>query len=52
MTRGLSKLLHGDPIGAWNFNKMVFVVFVVIMVLLITNIIRTVKFYKKTGKFY
>jgi len=52
MTRAMSRLLHGDLIGAWNFNKLVFIVFFVMVVLIIINLIKSIKYYKKTGKIY
>ena len=52
LTRAMSRLFHGDLIGAWNFNKLVFPVFVVILFLLIHNAFKSIKYYQKTGKIY
>lgn len=40
ITRGMSRLLRGDFVGAWNFNKMVFVVFAVMIVLIVFNALK------------
>jgi hypothetical protein len=47
MTRGMSRLLHGDLIGAWNFNRMVFIVFLVMLIIIIKDSRVAYKFYKK-----
>ena len=52
MTRAMSRLMHGDFVGAWSFNKMVFVVFAVMVVLIVYNLVLFIKQYKKTGKIY
>ncbi len=52
MTRGMSRLLRGDLIGAWNFNKIVFLVFLVMVVLIAINLLEVVKLYKKNKKIY
>jgi|SRR3989344_1410966 len=52
LTRAMSRLFHGDLIGAWNFNKLVFPVLAVMLSLLVLNLIKSIKFYKKTGKIY
>ena len=52
ITRGLSRLMHGDLTGAWNYNKLVPFVFLTMLTLLIFNIFKTIKFYKNTGKLY
>lgn len=52
LTRAMSRLLHGDLIGAWNFNKIVFIVFGIMIILIIINLIKSIKYYKKTGKIY
>ncbi len=52
MTRGMSRLLHGDLTGAYNFNPLVFPVFVVMLSVLIYNLVKVVKLYKRTGKIY
>lgn len=46
MTRGMSRLLHGDLTGAWNFNKMVFLVFFVMLFILIKDGITIYKSYR------
>lgn len=38
MTRAMSKLLHGDVNGAWQLNKLVFLVLIVMVVLIIINL--------------
>lgn len=43
MTRAMSRLLHLDFIGAWNFNKLVFIVFGLMIFLLIKDIIKIKK---------
>ncbi|MCK5630134.1 MAG: DUF2752 domain-containing protein, partial [Nanoarchaeota archaeon] len=52
LTRAISRLLHGDLTGAWNFNKMAFIVFGIMAILIIINLINSIKYYKKTGKIY
>lgn len=52
LTRAMSRLFHGDLMGAWNFNKLVFPVLAVMLFLLITNIIKSIRFYQKTGRIY
>ncbi len=52
LTRAMSRLFHGDLIGAWNFNKLVFPVLVVMLFLLIINLIKSIKYYKNNGKIY
>ena len=43
MTRGMSRLLHGDWRGALNYNRMVIVVFVVMVILIMVNIITLIR---------
>ena len=38
MTRAMSRLLHGDLVGAYGFNKLVFIVFIIMVIVLITNL--------------
>jgi hypothetical protein len=52
MTRAMSRLFHGDIAGAWQFNKLVFVVVLTMLVLIIINLIICIKDYKKNGKIY
>lgn len=52
LTRAMSRLLHGDLIGAWNFNKLVFLVFIIMVVLFVVNLIKTIRYYKKYEKIY
>lgn len=52
LTRAMSRLFHGDLVGAWNFNKLVFPVFFVMLFLLIFNMIKSIKHYRETGKIY
>ena len=52
LTRAMSRLLHGDLVGAWNFNKLAFPVFLVMLFLLITNLIKSIRHYQKTGDLY
>ncbi|MCK5282459.1 MAG: DUF2752 domain-containing protein [Nanoarchaeota archaeon] len=52
LTRGMSRLLHGDIGGALKFNRLVLIVFFVMLTLIIINIIKSVQFFKKTGKIY
>ena len=52
LTRAMSRLFHGDIIGAWNFNKLVFPVALLMGWLLISNLIKSIEFYRKTGKIY
>jgi hypothetical protein len=51
-TRGLSRLLHGDFIGAGEYNKLVFILFLWLVVVLINNLYKSYKSYKKTGKIF
>ena len=48
LTRAMSRLFHGDLIGAWNFNKLVFPVALVMSYLLISNLIKSIRYYQKT----
>lgn len=48
MTRAMSRLFHGDFIGAWEFNKLVFPVFLTMLILNIINIVKCIKYYKKS----
>ena len=50
MTRAMSRLLHGDIVGAYNFNKGVFLVLLVMLVLIAINLVKSVREYKKNGK--
>ena len=52
LTRGMSRLLHGDLAGAWAYNKLVFIVFAVMVILIVYNLVLFIKEYKKTGKIY
>lgn len=52
LTRAMSRLFHGDLVGAWNFNKLVFLVFLVMLSLLIINMIKSIKYYLATGRIY
>ena len=51
-TRGLSRLLHGDFRGAWNYNKLVFILFVVMLFVLLVNLAKVYKIYKRTGRIF
>jgi len=46
MTHALSRLLHFDVVGAWAYNKGVFLVFGVMLFLLIFNSLKWVKAWK------
>ncbi|MBL7054502.1 DUF2752 domain-containing protein [Candidatus Woesearchaeota archaeon] len=52
MTRAMSRLLHGDISGAYNFNKLIFIVFFVIVSLIVINLVKSVKYYKKNRMVY
>jgi hypothetical protein len=52
MTRAMSRLLHGDIVGAYNFNKGVFLVLLVMLVLIVVNLVISVREYRKTGKIF
>jgi len=43
MTRAMSRLLHGDLNGAWNFNKGVFIVFSAMLAIIIINLRKLAK---------
>jgi len=43
MTRAMSRLLHGDLIGAWNFNPLVFVVLGIMVWIIATNVATMLK---------
>ncbi len=43
ITRAVSRLLHGDVIGAWNFNPLVYLVIPIILFILVKDIIYLVK---------
>lgn len=40
LTHAMSRLLHGDLTGAWQYNKMVFIVLPLMVTLIIINIKR------------
>jgi hypothetical protein len=52
LTRGMSRLLHGDLAGAYAFNRMVFAVFGIIVVLIIQNFVLSVQYYRRNGRIY
>jgi hypothetical protein len=52
LTRGISRLLHLDFAGAWEYNPLSFAVLGVMVVLLVVNIKRSVGLYKATGACY
>lgn len=43
LTRAMSRLLHGDVSGAYNFNKLVFLVLIAMVAVIIVNVIKMVK---------
>ncbi len=43
MTRAMSRLLHGDVIGAWYFNRGVFLVLVVMIILIGVNVVKIIQ---------
>ena len=51
-TRALSRLLHGDFSGAWQYNRLVFVLFFVICAVLLINLIKVYKNYRKTRRIF
>jgi len=50
MTRGMSRLLHGDFTGAWNFNRLVFMVFAIMVFILIKDSITLYMEHRKNHK--
>ncbi len=52
LTRAMSRLFHGDLVGAWNFNQLVFPVAFIMLLLLVTNLVKSIKYYQRTGKIY
>jgi len=46
-TRGISRLLHGDITGAYNYNPLVFLVIIVMIILIVINIMKIVNTKKK-----
>ena len=38
ITRAVSRLLHGDLIGAWNFNPLVYLIIPIVLFILIKDI--------------
>jgi hypothetical protein len=52
MTRGMSRLFHGDINGALTYNKLIIILVLVIFFLLVYNIIESVKYYKENKKIY
>lgn len=50
MTRGMSRLLHGDFAGALEFNRAIFILLFIMLAVLIVNVVKSIKEYKKTGK--
>ncbi|MBN1376801.1 DUF2752 domain-containing protein [Candidatus Woesearchaeota archaeon] len=52
MSHAMTRLLKGDFSGALQYNKLVFLVLIVMISLIIINLIKTIKYYKETGKIY
>ena len=52
LTRAMSRLLHGDLSGAWDYNRAVFLVLVVMVVVIMVNLVKVVNYYKKNKKIY
>ncbi len=50
ITRGMSRLLHGDLVGALDFNWLVIPVFFVMLFILIKDGIASYRFYKKNKR--
>jgi hypothetical protein len=40
LTRAMSRLLHGDVAGAYEMNKLVFVLFVAMVSVLVVNVVK------------
>jgi len=43
ITHAMSRLLHGDIIGAYNYNHLIYIVAAVVIIVYITNIIKLIK---------
>jgi hypothetical protein len=43
LTRAMSRLLHGDFVGALNYNKIVFLVLSVMIVVIIINVAKIIR---------
>src|SRR3989344_3976009 len=43
ITRAVSRLLHGDIIGAWNFNPLVYLVIPIALFILVKDILYLIK---------
>lgn len=52
LTRALSNLLHGNFAGAWTLNKLTYIVLPLMVFLIIFNLIKSIKYYRKTGKIF
>lgn len=52
VTRAMSRLFHGDFLGAWRFNKLVFPVFLTMLIILVINMFKCIKYYKENKKIY
>lgn len=51
-TRAISSLLHGDILDAWQFNKLVYLLFAVMLMLIVINLSKSIKYYRRTGNIY
>ena len=49
MTRACMHMIHFDFVGAWQYNKMSYIVFPILCGLLLDDFIKTVKNAKKAG---
>lgn len=52
MTRGMSRLLHGDINGALNYNGLVIILFIVMIIVFAINLVKSIKEYRKTRIIY
>ncbi|OGI16020.1 hypothetical protein A3K63_05260 [Candidatus Micrarchaeota archaeon RBG_16_49_10] len=52
IARGISRLMHGDLVGTWNYNKLAFLVVPIMLALIAVNLHKSVQHYKKTGKIH
>lgn len=43
ITRAVSRLLHGDSAGAWNFNPLVYLVIPIVLIILVKDVVYLIK---------
>lgn len=51
-TRAVSRLLHGDIAGAFEYNRLVFLLLFVMVLLILINLIKSYNYYQKNKKVF